>query len=226
MKQVILKTAESKYRSVDLKDVYYWNGANVVAGPAADIFGQIPVGHNTLFNINIFNNVSPDATKHPVPGQGATDGARNGDEIYAKGIRLRMQLENDAGKHNNTWKFWLVEYSTSSGSPCNPTEFFHAITGNNLMDSIQTDRWTARLVGVYRTKARDVAADAKTNVFVNKWIPMKRKFCFKEDNSLVISKGIKQVYTLVGCCYDASNTAFNVACGNYRVNATLYFGDP
>lgn len=223
---MILSTAESKYKSVDLKENVAYNGSSVSA-VAADAYGQVPVSHNFPFQAYIFNNSAPDTNKHPVPAQGDGDGNRNGDEIYSKGIRLRMQLENDGNKHNNTWKFWLVEYNYGTqGFPCNPTEFMHAATGNNLLDAVQTDRWNAKLLGVYRTKARDIPSGNKSDIFVNKWIPFKRKLCFKADDSLVIAKGMKQQLAVVGVCYDTSNTTGGTACGNYRMNATLYYGDP
>jgi hypothetical protein len=226
VKKVILSTAENCYRSVDLKDVFTFTSAGGANNATVDSFGQVACGHNFPFQFNLFNNVSPDGTKHPVPLQGDTDGSRKGDEIYSKGIRLRVQIENDAAKHNNTWKFWLVEYNTVQGTPCIPSDFFHVVTGNNLMETVQQDRWKAQLLGTYRTQARDVGADKKTNIYMNKWIPLKRKLCFKDDSSLVITKGMKEVMSVVGVCYDSSNTLGNTGVGNYRAHATFYYGDP
>lgn len=225
VKKVVLSTAESKYKTADLKTGAYWNGASMV-GFTTDNFGQIAVGHNATWQVDILNNHTPNVTHHPIPAQGDGDGMRNGDEIYAKGIRLRMQLENDAGKHNNTWKFWLVEFNSVQGDPCVPAQFFHQATGNNLLDTVQTDRWTAKLLGTYRTKARDVGQDRKTNIFINKWIPFKRKLCFKADDNLQVCKGMKEFLCVVGVCYDTSNTLFNTGIGNFRIAATMYYGDP
>lgn len=225
MKKVILSTAESKYKSVDVNQTYRWDGTQGVPG-VIDAFGQIAVGHNAPFQAWVINNDNPDPAKHPIPGQGDGDGARNGDEIYSKGFRLRMQLENDAGKHNNTWKFWLVEYNTVQGIPCKTTEFFHNATGNCLLDAIQTDRWKATHLGTFRNKSRDVQQDRKTDIFINKWIPFRRKLCFKSDDTLQVAKGMKTHLVVVGVCYDTSNTVFNTAVGNYRINATMYYGDP
>lgn len=226
MKKVILSTAESKFKSTNLSQVINFNGTGVV-GVTADVYGQYPVGHNFPFALYIFNNTTPDANAHPIPAQGDGDSNRNGDEIYAKGIRLRMQLENNPDKHNNTWKFWLVEYNFDiQGHPCSPSSFFYQATGNNLMDSVQTDRWSATLLGTYRTRSRDVPTGARSDIFVNKWIPFRRKLCFKSDDSLVVAKGMKPHFSIVGVCYDTSNTTGGVALGNVRANATLYYGDP
>lgn len=191
-----------------------------------DGFGQIAVGHNFPFQVMMINNEAPNSSQHPIPSQGDGDGNRNGDEIYAKGFRLRMQIENDAGKHNNTWKFWLVEYNAVQGTPAVPADFFHAATGNNILDAIQTDRWKAKLLGVFRTKARDVGQDRKTDIFINKWVPFKRKLSFRSDDTLQIAKGMKTYLAIVGVGYDASNTAGNTGIGNIRINSTLYYGDP
>lgn len=225
VKNVILKTAEKKFITRDLKDAVSWNGLNVVSA-TVDVFGQISVGHNAPFTVNIINNTYPDAAKHPIPAQGVSDQSRNGDEIYGGGFMLRMQIENDANKHNNTWKFWLVEWNSVQGNPCNPGEFFFTQTGNNLLDTVQNDRWKAKLLGTYRTNARDVAVDAKTNILVKKWIPFRRKLSFRDDASIIVSKGCKEIFTIVGVCYDSSNTAFNTGAGNVRMNATFYYKDP
>lgn len=225
VKNVILKTAEKKFIPRDLKDQFSWDGLNIVPG-SVDVYGQVAVGHNAPFIVNIFNNNSPDSNKHPLPFQGSGDGDRNGDEIFATGIRIRMQLENNANKHNNTWKFWLIEWNSVQGNPCNPGNLFYSWTGTGLLDQVQTDRFKATLIGKYRTTARDVAVDAKTNIFINKWIPFKRKLSFVGDTSIQVSKGMKEQVSIVGICYDASNTLFYSGIGNYRMHATFYYKDP
>lgn len=226
VKSVILATAEKKYRMADLTQAFKFNGTTGVTPVIPDLFGQFPVGHNFPFAHYIFNNDNMSTAQHPIPAQGDGDGNRNGDEIYAKGIRIRMQLENDPGRHNNTWRFWLVEYDAKQGTPMVPAEFFHVSTGNRLLDSVQTDRWTAYKIGTYRTKARDVGADKKTDVFVNKWIPFRRKLTFKSDDSVTVAKGMKNYLAILGVCYDSSNTIGDTLIGNCRMNATFHYGDP
>lgn len=227
VKNVILKTAEKKFVTRDLKDAFRYNavGDNMIAG-TIDQFGQIACYHNNVFRINIVNNNSPDGTKHPIPSQGVTDQSRNGDEIYGTGFMLRMQIENDANKHNNTWKFWLVEYNTSQGEPGNPTQASFNNIGTLMLDTLQSDRFKFRALGTYRTKARDVADGLKTNIFIKKWIPFKRKLCFNSDSTIAVSKGMKEHLAIIGMCYDSSNTVYDTAAGNLRVNSTFYFKDP
>lgn len=231
VKSVILKTAEKKWRSVNLSDAWRFNGASGSTANTPDLFGQYPVGHNFPFMFHLVNNASADPTKHPIPTIGTTDQNRNGDEIYATGFRLRIQCENDANRHNNTWKFWLIQWNTVQGDPCVPANLFQVATGNNLIETIQADRYTVKYLGKYRTGARDVAVDAKTDVFIDKWIPYKRKLCFRQDtgtssDNIVISKGMKEMFTIVGVCYDASNTIGDTNIGNCRINGTFYYKDP
>lgn len=226
VKSVILSTAEKKYRSVDLAQVFAYTGGTTINAVPPDAFGQYAVTHNFPFGFYIFNNDGMNTNYHPIPGQGDGDGARNGDEIYGKGIRVRIQLENDAAKHNNTWRFWLIEYDSKQGTPLIPAQFFHVATGNRLLDAVQTDRWTAHKLGTYRTKARDVGADKKTDIFINKWIPFRRKITFTSDDSLTVAKGMKNYLMIMGVCYDSSNTVGGTAVGNVRMNATFHYGDP
>lgn len=227
VKNVILKTAEKKFVMRDLKDATEWSGVgSIVQGMTTDNFGQLAVGHNQPFQIHIYNSAGPDSVKHPFPLQGQTDHGRNGDEIYATGLMLRIQMENDANRHNNVWRFWLIEWNSVQENPCVPDNFFFNIIGNRLLDTVQTDRYKARMIGTYRTKARDVAVDAKTNIFVKKWIPMRRKIVFRDDQTIIVSKGMKEFYTLMGVCYDSSNTLTTTRIGNVRACGTLYYKDP
>lgn len=225
VKNVILKTAESKYATRDLKASYKWNGSNTIPA-STDAFGQYVAGHNSLFCNFFMDNTSPSTATMLHIAQGDRDDQRNGDEIFSTGIRLRMQLENDAGKHNNTWKFWLAEYNTTQGEAIDPNTTFHSGTGNMILDTLQSNRIKLRLIGTYRTRARDVGADKKTDIFVNKWIPFRRKLQFAQDSSITVTRGMKEKFAIVGVCYDASNTVFDTNVGNYRMNATLYYKDP
>lgn len=225
VKNVILKTAESKYAVRDLKHGFGWNGFNTVA-LSTDVFGQMIVQHNFLFEVFLFENTSPSIATMFHIAQGDRDDQRNGDEIYATGMRLRIQCENDAGRHNMTWKFWLVEWNTTQGEPVDPNTTFHSGSGCLILDTIQNNRIKMMPLGTFRTKARDVPADKKTDIYINKWIPFKRKLSFAQDSAIHVTRGMKEKLALVGVAYDTSNTTIGSAVGNIRVNGTFYYKDP
>lgn len=221
-----MQTAEKKYKATSPSTVYKYNGIGGGSPVGADIYGSFPITHNYPVKMAIIDNNSPTTGNQPLPDQGDRDDQRNGDEIYAKGIRLRIQLENDAGRHNNTYKMWMIEMNSTSGDCCVPTQLFHDVTGNNILNPIQTDRWSCTYLGQYRTKARDVEANKKSDIFVNKWFPFKRKLKFVKDDTTSVARGMKEQLWLVIVGYDSSNSTGDLGLGNFRVSATLYYSDP
>lgn len=227
VKKVIMQTAEKKYKSTSPSIVYKTNSSGTgCLQISADAFGSFALSHNTITKMQIIDNNAPQFGNQPLPLQGDQDDQRNGDEIYSKGLRLRIQIENDANRHNNTYKLWLVEMNRAQGDCGVPSQFFHNMTGNNQLDPVQTDRWTASYLGKYRTMARDVAVDAKTNILINKWIPFKRKMTFNKDDVSAVAKGMKEQLWLVIVAYDSTNTLYDTNIGNFRLNSTLYYSDP
>lgn len=221
MKSVILKTAEKKYKAVD-----------VSANSAYDIaFGGNALNHNSIVELTLINNTNPNATYQLAMAQGDGDAFRNGDEIYAKGIMLRAGIVIPADRKNATFKVFLVEYNTVQGDPTVFSDIFHpGNTGKVVLDAVQTDRWNLNLLGTYRYKAHDTSSDLATGqrgeILIKKWIPWRRKLCFKADDSLVIAKGMKERLSILIMSYD-NNSAFDTTTVGYvRTNATLYYGDP
>lgn len=221
-----MQTAEKKYKATSPSLIYKYNGTSGGTLITPDVFGSYPVGHNFPIKVTIIDNQNPTSGNQPLPDQGDRDDQRNGDEIYAKGIRLRIQLENDPSRHNNTYKMWMIEQNTSQGDCCVPTQLFHDVTGNNLLNPIQTDRWSATYLGSYRTKARDLDGTKKSDVFVNKWFPLKRKLKFVKDDTTSVARGMKEQLYLVIVGYDSHDTVGDTLIGNFRVSSTLYYSDP
>lgn len=228
VKKVILSTAESKYRTVALNDTSTTNAVGTsISMPAwPGVSNTYYVNHNRLFLFHLINNTNPIANSHPLPGQGNGDAARSGDEIYAKGFMLRLCLTCGSGHHNTKWRFWLIEWNTVQGNPVQYGELMHQVSGNIMLDTIQTDRWRAVKLGDYRYKSTDTAPDANAEILVKKWIPFRRKLCFKTDNDIVVAKGMKEVLSVVGVAYDSQNTSQEASIGGISAHCTLYYGDP
>lgn len=231
VKRVILKTAESKYKSGDINESYIWNGVSAVvpmtktAGVGA---GNSILTHNCPFAFYLINNPNiATGSNKIIPTQGDGDGFRNGDEIYAKGIMLRIQLALYTSYHNAKVKLFLVEGNRVQGDPANPGEMYHVVTGNHMIDGIQTDRWRVSKLGTYKYKPSDISPTTNNaDIFINKWIPFRRKFRFKQDDSWQICQGMKEWLAICGVAYDTTNTVTSVSIGDMRIHATLYYGDP
>ena len=220
VKNVILKTAEKKYKTCEPQ-----------ANSAYDLaFGGFALNHNSLVEIKLIDNTAPNLGIHCTMSQGNSDGQRNGDEIYAKGIMFRAAITLPADRKNATFKICLVEYNSVQGDPTVFTDLFHNVTGKNVLDPIQQDRWKVRVLGTYRYLPRDTNSELvqgqRGEILVKKWIPFKRTLTFKEDTSLVYTKGMKERLSLVIMSYD-NNSAFEATTIGYiRANATIYYGDP
>ena len=222
VKDVILKTAETKFLSRLLTDTSMSEGPGV---PTRYI-----MRHNQIEHFHIFNNTNPDAVKHPIPIQGDGDGARNGDEIYATGVRLAGSIQMGAGDKHSQFRMFLVEnndqvYSAGAGiSTKNQT--MHTVTGSTIMDTFQHDRVKPKYLGTLRVPSRDVLDSADGSITFKYWLPLKRKFTFRQDDSPALAMGLKNKYTLMILPYKAVGTIDATAIGEIQVAATLYYKDP
>lgn len=230
VKNVILRTAEKKFRSTD-------NPCDSVYNAVAQGY---PLNHNSIVHCHLINNNSPNGTTHPIPAQGDGDGQRNGDEIYSKGITIRGSIDFPYDRTNSYVKMYLVEWNSTSGG-LTKADLQHAITGNVMLDPFQHDRWKIKHIGTFRPREGNYTANTYLNqldltstgqhgktqsILFKKHIPFKRKLCFKDDNSLVITKGMKEHLSVFFMTYDTQGTNQLDTCAYVRLNTTLYYGDP
>lgn len=119
------------------------------------------------------------------PSQGLGDGERNGDEIYVKGIMVRMIFQIPHDRRNTKFKLWYVPYNSVQGNLAVAADFMHVSANNTMLDFIQTDRWKGiKYIGQYRCSAADMITGSQDKiVMVKKWIPINRKVTFISDAS-------------------------------------------
>jgi hypothetical protein len=222
VKDVILKTAETKFLSRFLTDT----SMEQAAGPPT----RYIMRHNQIEHFHIFNNTNPDASKHPIPIQGDGDGARNGDEIYATGVRIAGTIQMGPGDKHSQYRMFLVEnndqvYSTGAGiSTKNQT--MHAVTGSTVLDTFQHDRVKPKYLGTLRVPQRDVLDSEQGSITFKYWLPLKRKFTFRQDDSPALALGLKNKYTLMILPYRHLTSVDGSAIGDIQVSATFYYKDP
>lgn len=220
VKNVILKTAETKYISRRLQDT----NMQELNTPLRNL-----LKHNELNYYNIFNNTSPDAVKHPLPVQGDSDGQRNGDEIYATGIRLTGTIEVFPACKQASFRLYLVEYNDqvfSAGNLGTFNEVFHNVTGSTMLDTFQHDRIRPRYLGTLRVSASDINDTQNGSINFKRWIPMKRKLTFRQDDSPALAMGIKNKVSLLILPYQTINTAQGLHIADITAHAILYYKDP
>jgi hypothetical protein len=168
------------------------------------------------------------------PGQSVDDGSRIGDEIQAVGIMIRGQIEIPYDRRDTVCDIYFTQNNTAVGGP---TGMFHSVTGNVLLDPVQSKRFVnVHKLGRYRVKATDAGMHStgawladnvitKTILF-KKWIPFKKTVKFVADNTATPTN-IPELGSLVLACKDTLSTAStdNVVL-SVKTTATLYFKDP
>ena len=222
VKDVILKTAETKFTSRLLSDTNM--------SQAAGIPTRFILRHNEIDHFNIFNNTNPDAVRHPIPIQGDGDGQRNGDEIYATGVRIAGTIEVDLNHKAASFRMFLVENNdqvfTAGSNISTKNQTMHTVTGSTILDTFQHDRVKPKYLGTVRMPKGDINDATNVSATFKYWLPLKRKFTFRQDDSPALAMGVKNKYTLMILPYSQLGTIDATQIGGIQVSATLYYKDP
>lgn len=223
VKKVILKTADTKFRSQQIRDV----SDGLLGG---GLF------HNTIQNYHLWDQTNNIPTQQNLgtslfPPQGTEDFEMLGNEIYMTGIMLRgtMQIPYDRVK-GTTVKMWLVQYNSVQEAPTNLT-FFHNITNNTHLDPLDSDRYRAKYMGVLHPIWRGIAGDDSVSsrdatLMFKRWIPMKKKVLMR-NNPLQRMDNLKERCAIVFAAYDKFSASTNDRIVTaFQIAATMYFKDP
>jgi hypothetical protein len=186
--------------------------------------------HNRIEYLHIYNNQNPDITKHPLPVQGDGDGQRNGDEIYATGIRLAGSIWVPSATKSATFRLFLVEYNDQvfgqGGDITTFNQVFHQVATSTMLDTFQHDRIKPKFLRNLKVSASDVNDTRDTGINFKIWIPLKRKLTFRQDDSPALAMGMKNKMTLMILPYDTVPTPAGTPLADIDVHATLYYKDP
>lgn len=191
------------------------------------------LNHNTLTEImKLWDNVGNGI----FPSQQVTDGDRIGDEIQAVGIMIRGQIEIPYDRRDTVCDIYYVTNNTAVGGVTKGT-LFHNVTGNVMLDPIQTKRFSqVKKCGRYRCRPSDAGMHSTgawladnvitKTIHFKKWIPLKRNVKFVADASTVAAN-LPELGGLYMACADTLSTASgdNVV-ASVDCTATLYYKDP
>lgn len=216
---VIFKTVEKKYREGTI---------NYAAG--TDLYSTAPPWpHNILQRIDLWNNVIGASGMRLFPTQGNTDGNRIGDEIYATGISVRLVFNIPSDRRTTSLRCWFVPWNTVQGNPGFKTELFHGLINNVMLDKVQTDRWPGlKYLGTFKNSDPDnTTTNAHGQIYVNLWVPLKRKITFITDGDTITARGLREVGSLMFAPYDKIGTLeTDTLINNMQGEATLFYKDP
>jgi hypothetical protein len=208
--------------------------------------GHLTLGHNATFYQGNLLKSSQGETANP--GTNVFDN-RIGNEIYAKGLKLRMQIINAPTQSNVTYKVFVFRYRT--GETLQDTMFWSGPSGagatqNRMIDFVDTREITVLKTLMINTSSKSAnmnqsylysnsehpyilgsAGDGSKpkmhSTYRDIWIPLNRKIRY-DDNNAPTPK-----FTDIGLAvvaYDVNNTAQGTALGYLDFTSRLYFRDP
>lgn len=163
-------------------------------------------------------------------------GARVGDEIYSTGFMLRGAFGVPYDRRNAQIKMWLVEYNSNQGTPTSQAQWFHNVTGNNMLDPINNDRWPGvKLLRTFRCKPKDLIyeegdlydAGSINTIYYKIWVPWKRHLRYTSSSSVPPVSGCKERLSIIFTAYDTkSSLTTDTIVVDHDQSCTFYFKDP
>lgn len=209
IKKTILKMAEPKHKDTSHSEIQLYHNSG---SPAS---GQIL--HATRAIKDYFT----------LPQQGDNDRERNGDHIWMQGIAVKLLLGQKQDRMNVTFRIVVLE-CTSDQEPANYSELVDTLSGNCMLDSLNTDRGKIiyqKYIKKNVSPQLDAAGGTRELTHFHKfWIPHKRLIKFSDNTTNNQYSGTRMyVYVFA---YDAYGTLLADNIAYFQMWSRLYFRDP
>lgn len=194
------------------------------------------MAHDSIYEVILHTTDQGNTTCVTNISNSGSFAGRIGDEVYSTGFRVRGSFGIPFDRRNTVIKIWLLEYNTNQGSPTTEAQFYRSITGNNMLDPINNDRFPGlRLLRKLECKAKDLyvergeVTDAGSihQLYYDAWIPFKRKFRYNGNtNNVPPISGSKERLSLIATAYDTASTlTTDVIVNDHKQVVTWFFKD-
>lgn len=161
-----------------------------------------------------------------MPAQGDGDNMRNGDQIYTKGISVRMLFGQKSDRMNVTFRVLVIRV-TPQQEPPDIGSMFDNIAQNVLLDYCNTDRYKVvyqKFVKKTITPQLAPDVDERELTFSHKlWIPRKKLVKFRQDAATEYTGFRHYMYIFA---YDAYGTLTSDNIAYVQTISNLYYADP
>lgn len=223
VKKALMSVSETKVKYM----AYFFGG-----GPTA----TRTFLHDSL-NACVIGGTAAAAANYPTSlAGGAGDDQRTGTDIHSLGFRVRGSFGLPFDRRNTTIKIWLVEYNSNQGSITDPAQFYKNVTGNNLIDPINTERFPGvKLLRTLRHKARDLYVErgeltdsgSYATLPYDIWIPWKRHLRYNTTSTENPRSGCKEAIALIMTCYDtfSASSATDTVVVEHDQMVAFYYKD-
>ena len=204
--------------------------------------GHLTLGHNTTrYNLNLLKTTQSTTAN---PGT-QVQSNRIGNEIVAKGLKIRLQLINHPSQSNVTYKVFLFKYnSDKTAETMIDTAFWCGTDGTGAVQNRMIDFPDTREVTILKSMTINTSSytanmnqnfwegSANTNRVFNKmhstyrdiWLPLKNQKIRYDANNSGVPK-FKDIGLAV-VAYDVNNTTADSTLGYLDFTSRLYFRDP
>lgn len=230
IKRTTLKQSEPK-----MATTLYSNHSGT--GGNASNPGEIVLNHNVTHYVGEL--LSTTQSIHANPGMDVQDN-RVGNEIFAKGIKIRTQFINAVRQSNVTFKYFVFWYNADKTN-MSDADFWCGPDGagaemNRMLDYPDSREIKILKSGVIRTSPHTANMNQNyDNGGVNRlfekmhsnyrdiWIPLNQKIVYDGNNSP--QPKLRDIGMAI-VAYDVNNTAQSQVLGYLDFTSRLYFRDP
>lgn len=233
---IYVRPIRSKYKPSKLaKKIKSISLAQAETKVASVLHTGTNLGHNqTNFSLNLLKSTQ---SINNNPGNNES-GNRIGNEVVARGLKLRVQLINNLTESNVTYKWYLFRYP--SGKQMTDADFWvgpsgQGATQNRMIDFVDTREVKILKSGIVRTSGKtanmqqttsDLTASANRvhSTYFDVWYPMKNRKIKYDGNNSETPRFTDIGFAVVS--YDANNTIQGTTLGYLDFTHRFYYKDP
>lgn len=200
----------------------------------------LEIFHNNFISLDTNMLLTTQGVEDPTTN---SSNNRIGDKIYLKGVAIKMMCEINERYSSTTWRLLIVK--KSKGDTLDRSTLFNGLSGNKMLDTINTERYTILYQKYFTIKTAgqsQIGAASETGAgnssgnqvssratrIIKCWIPGKR---FTKSGIITYENGTSQPkffdYVAVLYCYSNYSTLQDVFYVG-RLNdyiATMYYTD-
>lgn len=161
--------------------------------------------------------------------QGTTQNTRLGDEVWPKGLSIKIWLSNKLDRPNVMYRVIVFTAPPDQITSLSPAGLFQNVIANKMIDYFNTDRYSIKYERMIQPFSGDYSLESgATNKEHSKslkiWIPLTGKLTYTTDTGN-IPKYQKHILQLAIVAYDAFGTLLTDVIASHTTVARFYFKD-